>query len=115
MESPRPSIKEEGLQLKNYTHIIRRRADVLILFFVATVSVITIGSFIMEPVYQATTTLLIDPESPNVLTTTGMVELESQNYFSYKEYYQSQAEIITSYTLAKKVFDEFGLVNSPDY
>lgn len=115
MESPRPSIKEEGLQLKNYTHIIRRRADVLILFFVATVSVITIGSFIMEPVYRATTTLLIDPESPNVLTTTGMVELESQNYFSYKEYYQSQAELLTSYTLVKKVFNEFGLEEQFEY
>lgn len=105
----------EGLHIKDYAHILSRRRDVFILFLVTTVLAVGIGSFIIRPVYRATATLLIDPESPNVLTTTGMVELQSQNYLSYKEYYQSQVEIITSYTLAKKVFDEFNLIQAPDY
>lgn len=105
----------QDLHLKDYLNILRRRIDVIVLFFFTTVVVVTIGTFIMRPVYRATTTLLIDLESPNVLTTTGMVELQSQNYFSYKEYYQSQAEILTSYSLARKVFDEFGLAGTPEY
>lgn len=81
----------------------------IIMFFATTVLVVTIGSFLMRPVYRATTTLLIDPESPNVLTTTGMVEMQSSDYRSYKEYFQSQVEIITSYSLAKKVFDDLDM------
>ena len=106
---------QEELHLKDYLDVLRRRRDVAVTFFAATVIVVTLGSFIARPLYRATTTLLIDLESPNVLTTTGMVELQSQNYFSYKEYFQSQVEIITSYGLAKKVFEEFGLGDKPGY
>ena len=99
----------EELHLKDYLDVLRRRRGIFILFFVMTVLAVTIGSFIMKPEYRATAVLLIDPESPNVLTTTGAVELQSQNYYSYREYFQSQAEILTSYSLVKKVFDEFGI------
>ena len=105
----------EELHLKDYLDVLRRRRDIFVLFFVVTVLAVTIGSFIMKPEYRATATLLIDPESPNVLTTTGAVELQSQNYYSYREYYQSQAEILTSYTLVKKVFDELGLGTQKEY
>jgi len=105
----------QEFHLKDYLDVLERRRDVAVIFFLTTVLVVAIGSFIMRPVYRATTTLLIDLESPNVLTTTGMVELQSQNYFSYKEYFQSQVEILTSYGLARKVFDEFGLRDMPAY
>lgn len=105
----------EELHLKDYVDVLKRRRDIALLFFVTTVLVVAIGSFIMKPVYRATVTLLVDPESPNVLTTTGAVELQSQNYYSYREYYQSQTELLTSYVLAKKVFDEFALGKQPKY
>ncbi len=105
----------EDLHIKDYIDVIRRRRDIVIIFFVMMVAVVTIGSFVIKPVYRATTTILIDPESPNVLTTTGAVELQSQNYYSYREYYQSQAEILISYSLVKKVFGDFKLGGSDDY
>ena len=79
---------QEELHLKEYVDVIKRRRDLVILFFATTVLVVTIGSFLMRPVYRATATLLIDPESPNVLTTTGMVEMQSNDYLAYKEYFQ---------------------------
>ena len=109
------STLQQEPHIKDYIDVIRRRRDIVILFFVTTVLVVTIGSFLMKPVYRATTTLLIDPESPNVLTATGTIEMQSENYLSYKEYYQSQVEIMTSYSLAKKVFDEFGLGKTREY
>lgn len=105
----------EELHLKNYIDVLNRRRDIVVLFFVAMVLAVTIGSFIMNPVYRATVTIFVDPESPNVLTTTGAVELQSQNYYSYREYYQSQTELLASYSLAKKVFDEFELAKQPRY
>jgi capsular exopolysaccharide synthesis family protein len=103
------------IHLKDYIEVLRRRRDVAIAFFVSTVLVVTIGSFIMKPVYRATVTILIDPESPNVLTASGMVALKSDDYLSYKEYFQSQMEIFDSQSLGKKVFDDFKLGQTRDY
>ncbi len=95
--------------------LVWRKRDIVIAFFLTTVLVVTVGSLIMRPVYRATVTLLIDSESPNVLTTTGLVEIQSANYFSYKEYYQSQVEILKSGSLMQKVFDEFSLGKKRQY
>ena len=106
---------EQDLHIKDYIEVLYRRGGIAILFFMVVVLLVTVGSFLLEPVYRATVTILIDMESPNVLTATGMVALESQNYYSYKEYYQSQREIITSLSIIRKVFDEFSLGDSEDY
>ncbi|MFH0763780.1 MAG: polysaccharide biosynthesis tyrosine autokinase [Candidatus Omnitrophota bacterium] len=101
--------------MKDYLNILRRRKGIVVLFFVTTVLVVTLGSFIMKPVYRAKAELFIDLENPNVLTASGIVELQSQNYYSYKEYYQSQKEILTSLPIIQKVFDEFGLADAKEY
>ena len=105
----------EDSNLKDYLSILSRRRVVFVLFFLMTVLAVAVGSYIMVPIYRATATILIDPESPNVLTTTGAVELQSQNYYSYREYFQSQVEILTSYSLVKKIFDEFGIGAQEEY
>ena len=105
----------EELNLKDYINVLRRRQGVIVLFFITLVLVVTIGSFLMTPIYRAKTTVFIDLESPNVLTASGMVEMQSQNYYSYKEYYQSQKEILTSIPIVQKVFDDFNLISLPEY
>ncbi len=105
---------QEDLHIKEYIDVIKRRRDIAVIFFTTVVLVVAIGSFLMPPVYRATVTLLIDPESPNVLTTSSMV-MQSQDYLSYKEYFQSQVEIATSYSLAKKVFDDLEMGKSRKY
>ncbi len=97
--------------LRRYT---RRRWTVVLLFFVIVVGTVTIGSFYMTPIYRATTTILIDLESPNVLTSTGSVALQQQHQ-PYKDYFRSQQEIIVSRGLIQKVFDEFDLINTGAY
>lgn len=105
----------DELNLKDYINVLRRRQGVIILFFITIVLVVTLGSFIMMPIYRSKATIFIDLESPNVLTASGIVEMQSQNYYSYKEYYQSQKEILTSLPIAQKVFDDFSLINLPEY
>ena len=106
---------EQELHLTDYINMLRKRQVTIVAFFVIVVFVVTVGSFLMTPVYKANATILIDVESPNVLTASGMVALESQNYYTYKEYYQSQKEILTSRTIINKVFDEFKLSSTKDY
>lgn len=106
---------EEEFHLKDYVSVIRRRIGFVVLFFITLVSVVAVISFNMKPVYRATTTLLVDIENPDVLTTSGVVSLESRNYYAYKEYYQSQIEIITSRSIVHRVFNEFNLSRKEEY
>ena len=106
---------DEDLHLKDYVNVIRRRIGIVALFFITLVLVVAVASFTMKPVYRATTTLLINVENPDVLTTSGVVSLESRNYYAYKDYYQSQIEIITSRAIARSVFDDFNLSRKEEY
>ncbi len=106
---------ESELHLTDYLRIIKTRKIVIIIFFFVTVLVVTVGTFLTKPVYRATATLLIDLESPNVLTTTDSVALGSTNYYAYKEYFQSQTEIIKSRSIARQVFKDLNLGQSEDY
>jgi capsular exopolysaccharide synthesis family protein len=105
----------ENPHLRNYFDILLRRREIIVTFFVTVVLLVGIGSFIIRPVYRATATLLIDVESPNILTASGSVAMGSENYYTYKEYFQSQMEIITSRPIARQVFNELGLGNARAY
>ena len=106
---------QQDLHLTDYINVLRRRQNIIITFFITVVVVVTAGSFIMRPVYRATATLLIDTESPDILSASGAVMLESQSYYTYKEYYQSQKEILGSRAIARRVFHEFNLGATKKY
>lgn len=106
---------QENQQVKDYIDVLRRRRDVILTFFVTTVVVVALGSFLMRPVYRAKTTLLIDVESPNVLTASGSMAMASPDYYTYKDYLQTQIEIITSRPLAHQVIDELKLMDLKTY
>lgn len=101
--------------LRDYKDVLYRHQRIIVQFFLTVLLVVTFGSLIMTPVYRATVVVLIDEASPNVLTTTGNVAMQSQDYLSFKEYYQSQIEIFTSQNLARKVFNDFKLGAIPEF
>jgi capsular exopolysaccharide synthesis family protein len=103
--------------LRNYLDILLRRRQTIMVFFLTVVILVGLGSFTMQPVYRATSTLLIDIESPNTLSTSsgaGSV-MGSQDYYAYKEYLQSQMEIIVSRPIGRDVFNELGLAKTKEY
>ncbi|MBM3249125.1 MAG: polysaccharide biosynthesis tyrosine autokinase [Candidatus Omnitrophica bacterium] len=102
--------------LSEYLHIIKSRKEIIAIFFLVTVFVVTVGSFLMRPVYRATVTLLVDLESPNVLNASdSSMALGTTNYYTYKEYLQSQKEIVKSRNIARQVLDEFKLAETKEY
>ncbi|MFC1709246.1 polysaccharide biosynthesis tyrosine autokinase [Candidatus Omnitrophota bacterium] len=106
---------EREVHLSDYLRIVKNRKKVLITFFFITVLIVTVSSFTTDPVYRATVTLFIDKESPDVLTTTGQVSLGVEDYYTYKEYFQSQREIIKSVSIVKRAFEEFNLGQQKAY
>ncbi|MEA3305467.1 MAG: polysaccharide biosynthesis tyrosine autokinase [Candidatus Omnitrophota bacterium] len=106
---------QPDINFSDYWRVIKSRKGVVITFFFTTVFIVTAGSFLMKPVYRAAVSLLINMESPQVLTTTGSVALGRSDYYAYKEYLQSQREIIKSRSIARQVFEEFELGKSKAY
>jgi polysaccharide biosynthesis transport protein len=98
---------EEEINLKDYLHIIRKRRWVIVtVLFVVAISV-TILTFRQTPVYQATARILIEKETPNILTFKEVMDLDTSN----QDYYQTQYKILKSRTLAKQVLEKLGLLS----
>src|SRR6195256_5996909 len=82
--------------LYDYLLILRKHQWLILSFMLALVSITTIGTFRMQPVYVATSRIEIDRENSNILpfqnTDDYVVDLEN--------YIETQSKILTSETLA---------------
>ena len=97
---------EEEINLRDYLHILRKRRWVILtILFVVAVSV-TILTFQQTPVYEATARILIEKETPNILTFKEVLDLETAD----TDYYQTQYKILKSRTLAKQVLEKLGIM-----
>jgi uncharacterized protein involved in exopolysaccharide biosynthesis len=97
---------QEEVHLTNYLRIIRKRQWVIITFFVILVVSVTISSFLSAPIYKATARILIEKETPNVLSFKEVLALDTAD----TDYYQTQYTILKSRTLAKQVLQELGIM-----
>src|SRR3990172_1548087 len=103
--------QEEELHLRDYLHIILRRKWVVITFFVAVVTTVTLGTFMMKPQYKATTSIKIDKENPNILTFKDVYAVERPE----EDYYQTQYKILKSRNLARRVIRQMKLDVNPEF
>ena len=87
---------EESLDIYLYLGIIRRRIWYLVTTFIVIVLFTTIYTFRQTPVYRSTSTIVIDPDLPQVLDFN-----EVSSLLSSKEFYETQFKIIQS----RKVFE----------
>ncbi len=106
---------EQEIHLSDYFRVIKNRKKIVLIFFFTVVFIVTLYSFLMRPVYRATVTLFVDIESPKLLTASGSMSLDNMNYYAYKEYLQSQKEIIKSRSIINQVFREFNLGETREY
>lgn len=97
---------QEDIHLTNYIRIIKKRQWIVLTFFVIVVASITISSFLQTPVYKATARVLIEKETPNVLSFKEVLALDTSD----TDYYQTQYTILKSRTLAKEVLETVGLM-----
>lgn len=105
---PSPQVRE--ITLKDYIKIIQKRSWVILSIFLAIVVSVTIFTLRMTPMYRATASLVIEQASPKVIPMEEVYQPMVD-----REFYQTQYKILTSRTLAKKVFDELNLKNDPEF
>ena len=57
-------LQEEEIHLRDYLHIILRRKWIVITFFIAVVTTVTLGTFMMKPQYKSTVSMPMRPRLP---------------------------------------------------
>ncbi len=61
-------IKEEKIHLRDYVRVMLRRMWIVIVSLIISVTTVTIFSIKATPIYQAATQVMIDRESPSVVS-----------------------------------------------
>ncbi len=98
--------------LYDYLLILRKHQWLILSFLLTVVTIVSIATFRMLPVYVATAKIEIDRESSNILPFQGAdpygFEMDEENYI------ETQSKILTSETLALLTIRNSGLANHPD-
>ena len=93
------------VHLRDYLQIILRRRWIVITFFTVLVTTVIIGTLKQTPVYEGTTTLLIERKSPRVISVQEVSPMGTSDYHAYKDYYETQYKLIRSRAVLTKVAD----------
>jgi polysaccharide biosynthesis transport protein len=99
--------------LLDYLIVLRKHQWLILFFLLTTVSIVTIATFRMQPVYEATAKVMVDRESTN-----AMHFADSDSYDDYadlEDYIATQSKILTSETLAMKTVKSMGLDTMPQF
>jgi len=98
--------------LYDYLLILRKHQWLILSFMLSVVTIVSIATFRMQPVYVATARIEIDKENENILPFQGG---DSYDYMMDSEnYIETQAKILTSETLALQTIRNNGLALHPD-
>lgn len=106
-----PPNAEEEVHLRDYLHVILRRKWIVITFFVAIVTTVTIGTFMVKPQFKSSVTIKIEKENPNILAFKDVVGIE----MAEEDYYQTQYKILKSRSLAKRIIRSLKLNTNPEF
>jgi capsular exopolysaccharide synthesis family protein len=102
---------EDGIGVDELWRVIRRRLWLTVPLVLSTLLITTVVLFLMTPSYTAQTKLLIEPDAPQLLNMTQLIE-ESAGSGEY-DYYRTQFELLKSRVLAARVIKELNLAQDP--
>ena len=93
--------------LLDYLMILRKHQWLIVSFLLALVTVVTIATFRMQPVYEATTRIEIDRENTNFLPFAANDPYDL--YQDLEDYIETQSKILVSETLALQTIKSLNL------
>ena len=99
--------------LYDYLLILRKHQWLMLTFLVAVVSIVSVATFRMKPVYVASAKIEIDKEATNILPFQGTDPYEYE--MDVENYIETQSRILTSETLALETIRNMSLVGTPEF
>src|SRR2546428_5623277 len=97
--------------LRRYLTALYRRRWMVLGVLVLTLTCAALYCLIATPIYEARVKLLIESESPNVVSFKEVIEQNTGKL----DYYETQLGILRSRTLARKTLDGLQLWNYPEF
>ena len=94
-----------------YLQVIWKHRKVSSIFFLIVVLTALFVSFLTKPMYKATATVEVALEKPRIVEFPEVVEADT----SGSEFYNTQAELIKSRSMAEAVLSRYNLWDNPDF
>lgn len=104
--------QEREIHLLDYWRILVKRRWVVFTSLTVLVATVTLGSFLAEPVYTATTRLQIESSAPNVLP---FQEVLASAPDQRNDFYQTQYGLIQSRRVAREAIASLALDRHPEF
>ena len=116
---PRPAITTLDLMprephLLDYLVVLRKHQWVILSFLLAIVTVVTIATYRMQPIYTATARIEIDRENDGVLPFNGPANSDGM-FEDMATYVATQSKILTSDTMAMQTIKSLHLDQDPRF
>ena len=99
------------IDLRQYWQVVSRARFKIIGLALAVSLLAALWVFTVQPVYEASATLLIESGAAKVVSIEEVYSPDS----NAEEYYETQFELLSSPTVAIKVIDELALQSSPEF
>ncbi len=99
------------IDLRQYWQVINREKLKILALALGASALAALWAFSVDPVYEASATLLVESGSTKVVSIEEVYSPESGG----QEYYQTQFELLNSPAVANKVIDELLLLESPEF
>jgi len=99
-----------GPTFREYAHVLRKHWRMVLLPFLAALGVTGIVLVVMTPTYTASSTILIERQTPQVL---DVKQLGSEESDEEHDFYETQYRLLASRSLAARVIAELGLQQYP--
>jgi polysaccharide biosynthesis transport protein len=99
-ETPEPEV-----HLRDYVRVIKKHRWLVTAVFLVTVVTVAIWTFTQVPIFQASATVLIEPEAAKVLNIQEVAAVGAPG----QDYYQTQYEILKSRPVVEKVIEQLKL------
>jgi succinoglycan biosynthesis transport protein ExoP len=95
----------------NYVDALRRRRTFVLAVFAVVSTVAILRTLLLTPVYEATAQILIERDTPQVLTFKEVAEVDAAR----DDYYQTQYKLLQNRILIGRVIDSLGLLQDPEF
>ena len=95
---------------RRYLAMLHKRRAIVLTCFLVSLAIAVLYNYTTRPVYQATTQILIDRDTPDVLPNKELVELVQGGM----DYYQTQYQLLKSRTLAERAVERLNLQTHPE-
>ena len=105
--------EQRGVDIFAILRTVRKRWALISTITVAVALAVTFYTLGQKRIYQASATMLFDPNPPRPLgrDVDTVVDMGTGNYWNNKEYYETQYELMRSMRLARTVAHDLGLQN----